>query len=135
LSSPIIPQISSTIYNVWLTEKANPHFLELLEEVIDAVFDQLDDLRDFGSLRLTCEYIGRCVVGRDQRTRLVRKMSFMPSIRSVNRLHQVAHNMFTDYPLGTSDCIERVVFEDVYPIATRSCPTVQLARLSGHDIR
>jgi hypothetical protein len=26
--------------------------------------------------------------------------------------------MFADSPLGTLDCIERVVFEDVYPIAT-----------------
>jgi hypothetical protein len=48
----------------------------------------------------------------------VREMSFMSSIRSVNRLHQVAHNMFADSPLGTLDCIERVVLEDVYSIAT-----------------
>jgi hypothetical protein len=72
------------MHNAWLTEKANLHFLELPAEVIDAAFDELDDLRDIGSLRLTCQYIGRCVVGRDQRTRLVREISFMPSIRSVN---------------------------------------------------
>jgi hypothetical protein len=82
-------------------------------EVIDAVFDQLIDLHDIRDLRLTCRRIGRYVVLRYERTRLVHDIFFMPNVRDVRVLHEVSQNLFCNTLLQILDCDQRIIFEDV----------------------
>jgi hypothetical protein len=82
-------------------------------KVIEAVFDQLIDLHDINNFRVTCRRIGRCVVFRDERTRLVRETFFMPNVRDVRGLHEVSQDLFCNNPLQISNCVQRVIFEDV----------------------
>jgi hypothetical protein len=118
--SPVVQKMSPETLAAWSKQKPEPYFQGMPASIIDSIFDNLSDPRDIGNLRRTCKSIGQCVVRLPQSARFVREVTVMPVSRSMAWLSEIAQDdALTDLdgaPLPTSQWVEKVIFEDVFPM-------------------